>query len=574
MNVQTASARTLATVSPRRSEGASAPPAETPPEAPKDNVSFGGKIGQSAVRTGIAWGNAFGIASGGATGLATMTGALYAGVLGGAVTGAALGMGFGPVLSSVTSNGALSFIGTTFSTAGAFAKAGIAIGGIAGAAGAWQVGNGIGSAVGKTAGFILGAPVGAVQGLWSSAEGVATGQGTKPVENKENQKPKETVFTDLNKMSGPMKVYASVVGGVGMLSGAVGGFTIGASVASAGNLLSGLMASNVSLSSIGGAAMVGGVVGGALFGVIGGFGGFNVAKLTKKGWDMTGAKLVGLAHGGESLNQKSDRLEQKEQGLRVRQDGIEKTAGENRVFHQTRTKELDERESGIATKEKDVQGRLDTINTAIEDSGQAQYKDRASKPDAQTSESLVDWQIRLNGKETKLNGFETQIKNKEAGLDNTIKTEGDKKYETVLRPPLEKEYQGKQNQLTEFEGRLNNEEASIKNETDSRYNSEVSVKRPPLENELSGARRDADRAAEQRRTSQRDRDLAATMLASAQGNLSSARGDRDRASGRLNNLNRAIQELRIEQSNLQLEHSQADGTKSQLENELRQCENS
>lgn len=274
------SVRTLA----RNTQAAPAPPADSNPPAPPAD-SFGGKIGKKALQTGIAWGNATGTVVGGAGGLSTAMAGLYVGVLGGAVVGATLGGGIGPMLGAVSGKGALGFLGTTFSTMGTAAKAGVLLGGLAGGAGAFSIGNSVGNLAGKVVGFPLGAAVGAAQGIGQAAEDAATGgssttTGTGGGPGHTNHK------TDLNKMNGITATAAAVVSGVGLLSGASGGFIAGAGVASTGNLVSGLLARNVSLSAIGGAALTGGIVGAAVFGVIGGVGGWKLVKGTQKvvGW--------------------------------------------------------------------------------------------------------------------------------------------------------------------------------------------------------------------------------------------------------------------------------------------------
>ena len=550
-------------------------PPKQPNDPPPPQDGYKPSLGQSAIRNGIAWGNATGTVVGGATGLATVTGALYAGVLGGAIVGSLTGAGFGPVLGAVTSHGALDFVGRTFATAGFFAKTGMVIGGLSGAAGAWQVGNGIGNAVGKAAGFVPGAVVGGAQGLWAKAENAAGGGDAPPPAPKQD-KPSllKTNFTDLNNMGGGMKLYASILGGVGMLSGAVGGFTLGASVASAGSLASGLLASNVSLSTIGAAGVAGGIVGGALFAAVGGLGGFTAAKASKKAWDYTGGKLLGMAQGDkESQNAKGKRLDEKKVALDIREDGLKADAESKRAFYREETRKLDERESAIEQSEHDVNGRLDQINGKIEAGGQAQYAEKAAKPDAQTGESLVSWDSRLKKFDGTLKEFAGQLKTKEAGLDAQIVRESDAKFAQDRRP-VEQRYDNLQGQLNAKESGLNDRKREIDTKIEVGYQSGVAAQKPGLQQELRYAQDDRDRAQNDFGDAQRDRNNAAAQLSSAQSQLSSASNEADKNQGRVNKLNTAIRDLDNQKENLQAEHRQADNTTADLQRKLQECRNS
>lgn len=254
-----------------RSEESSAPPVE------KEKVS----IGKEALRTGIAWGNATGTVTGGATALATTMGGLYMGVLGGAIVGGALGGGVGPVIGAISGNGALGFLSTSFQTMGLAAKAGIVLGGAAGAAGSWSVGQTLGEVAGKAVAFVPGAAVGAIGAIGKKAEEMATGEAGGDVTGPAPKPSKPPVASrpDLNQMNGIGKTLAAGVGGFGLLAGGAGGFVAGAGIASTGSLVNGLLANNVSLSNITGAALFGGAVGGVAMGVLGAVGGWKLVKL-------------------------------------------------------------------------------------------------------------------------------------------------------------------------------------------------------------------------------------------------------------------------------------------------------
>lgn len=552
-----------------RPNGAPSPsPQGTPPEQPQDG--YKPTVGGEALRTGIAWGNAAGTVGGGAVGLATVTGALYAGVLGGAIVGTLTGAGFGPVLSAVTSHGAMDFAARTFATAGFAAKAGMVIGGVSGAAGAWQVGSGIGNAVGKAAGFVPGAVIGAGKGMWAKAESAAgAGGGTAPAAPKpEKENLLKTSFTDLNNMSGGMKLYSSVLGGVGMLSGGVGGFTLGASVASAGSLVNGLLAHNVSLSTISGTAVVGGIVGGALFATIGGLGGFTAAKASKKLWDNTGAKLLGMAHkGDETQEAKKKRLDERAGELDVRKNTLEAQAKADRAQYGADTNRLNEREAGVVAQENDVNGRLADINGKIEAGGQSLYNDKASKPDAQTGESLKAWDGRLNKFDTTLKQFAAGLKDREAGLDATITRDSDARF-AADRRPLEQKYDGLQGQLNGKEQGLNDKKRDIDNRIQTGFQSGVSAQRPGLEQDLRYAQDDKNRAQSVAYDAQREKSNASTQLSAAQSQLQTASNEANANGQRVNNLSSAIRDLDGQKNSLLAEHAQADATTQSLQSQI------
>lgn len=104
---------------------------------PKD--TFGGTILKESKEMALKVGNITSSSVGGALGIAGLTVGLYAGTAGGAIFLGALGAGIGPVLGAVSTKGLLSFLGTSFTTAGTMAKAGIAIGGVSTGLGMFQI---------------------------------------------------------------------------------------------------------------------------------------------------------------------------------------------------------------------------------------------------------------------------------------------------------------------------------------------------------------------------------------------------------------------------------------------------
>lgn len=222
-----------------------------------DQVSVSSKSGGTEI------GNMVSTTVGGMLGFGMVIPGLYAGVIGGAVVGSLLGIGFGPAVASIASEGALGFLSTSWQTAGLAARAGMFVGGASGLIGGWKMGTGIGHGLGR----VLGAE-----------------------KNEDNSDPV--------RMKGLKGVYGSVVSGGGLAAGAVGGGILGASVAASGSLLKGLAGQGFqwsALSGMGSAAAIGGIAGLATFGILGGLGGYTIAKNTIKAGNWVYEKIAGAA---------------------------------------------------------------------------------------------------------------------------------------------------------------------------------------------------------------------------------------------------------------------------------------
>ncbi len=89
------------------------------------------------------------------------------------------------------------------------------------------------------------------------------------------------------------KTINSVVSGVGLASGAIGGGLLGASIASTGSLIQGLLASGVSWSAITAAGLTGGAIGAAIFGIAGAAGGWKISDTVAKGIKKLMNKIKG-----------------------------------------------------------------------------------------------------------------------------------------------------------------------------------------------------------------------------------------------------------------------------------------
>lgn len=235
------------------------------PEPPKDKLS----VQEFAIRKGKAWANGIGTTSGYIGGTLGFIPGVYAGVMGGAVFGGLMGGGLGPILGSFSGGGFGHILGTSWRTMGTLAKAGLVVGGLSTGVGMFTAANATIGTAGKLVGFGAGYGVGLVQGAGNSITGDL---GTKP-------KPKQNGSSIAREAAELGKFGTSVAGltaAVGAISGGAGGAAMGAGVASTGSLIQGLMARNVTASSIFGSAATGALIGGALMFGVGAIGGWKL----------------------------------------------------------------------------------------------------------------------------------------------------------------------------------------------------------------------------------------------------------------------------------------------------------
>jgi hypothetical protein len=502
MKVQQANTPVLRTLA--NTPGNNQPPA---PEGPKD--SFGGAVAKETARTAISYANAFGTVTGGAVGVASMVPALYAGVLGGAVVGAALGGGFGPVIASVGSHGALNFIGQTFTTVGIGAKAGMIVGGLAGASGGWTVGNVVGGLAGKVPGAVVGAGVGALKGGWNHVQGEVGAALPGPAKPNEPVAPKQD---DLNKMSGVGKFAASVVAGTGLLGGAVGGAALGAGVMSAGSLAGGLMAHNLTLSAMTGAAASGAIFGGVIFGVIGAVGGWNLVKAG----EATIKGAINKVHQGQQwleLDKKENVLNEQEGKLNTLEASTNKAHTEAVADIKNRTQELDGRQGTVGDKEAEVAMKNKNVDKLSSDRSEELYKDEKGR--------LVKGEADQNAEKVRLDGEKLRIDSKEKQVPELVLQASNKKLKD-LENGLEANYQDRKGKLEDRDRQLQREEANI-----------PTVVAQNVDNQLKPIRQDIDRTRDQANSlsnkAQSDRQQANSMQAQVPGVLAQAQNERDRA---------------------------------------------
>lgn len=502
-----------------------------PAGEPQDKVS----TSSDEPKTGSEFGNIVKFGLGGAGALAMVIPAAYAGVLGGAVVGSLFGAGIGPAVSSVTTDGALNFLGGIWNSTSGFAKAGMVIGAASGLVGGWKVGTGAGQAVGR----IFGADI-------------------------EKSKPE-----DLQRLRGVAGLYATVVSGAGTAAGFVGGGLIGAGIGAG----TGILASGFSLENLGTNALIGAAVGGVGMGLIGGTGGVTIAKGSAKAgtWVVdTASNLFKKVGDSEPLDEKAQRLEELEQNLKGRSGSATTDANTSRAHHQDQTAQLDTRERDLIGRENDANRREGSIDGDIAAEGKADYDKRYESETVDNGQTLKEWNATLSNFKAELDEFQKTHEARERAIDAEIEQRGQAGY-AELRPALEKEYADLQAQLDNFEGRLNQQESRIEREIEDRFQDQFQPQKRDYEGRISRARSDESRARNEKSSAQQDYNLAAGELRSAKSERDSAVNAANSAEGRVNSLRREISQLGNRITNLQRQISQMESTISSLESQLRNC---
>ena len=130
--------------------------------------------------------------------------------------------------------------------------------------------------VGYPAGFL---------GLAKSSEGEAVEQ----TDGKEIDKPKVKVKKEEGFIT---KTAEGVLGGVGLITGGLGGAAIGAGIGAGTALTAGVIAENLSWSTLGVGGAVGAAVGAALLGTMSAYGGYTIADKTSKALNWVKDKVM------------------------------------------------------------------------------------------------------------------------------------------------------------------------------------------------------------------------------------------------------------------------------------------
>ncbi len=340
------------------SQAAPPPPPAAPDPDPVDSVGTLGKAHSHGVAVTREWNEKVGTVVGGALGLGTVIPALYAGVIGGAVGGAIAGLGFGPAAAVMQGAQGLSFLGTVFSTGGVVAKAAIVAGTACAGVGGFVAGQKLGETLGALPVATLAYPAGFAKGLFADAPAVTSA----PISQKPTEVKVERPTTGLTKTA------QGVLGGVGLVTGGLGGAVLGAGIGSGASLVSGLVARDLTLSSLGVAGALGAGIGAVAMAAVAGIGGYTLAGAAGKGAAWVKDKVFPDKVGQEletkraEVKTKTEKFENLGATLSDAVKAAKASAAERQAALTSSQKEAQEFVAGIdsqiATKLKDADGVL------------------------------------------------------------------------------------------------------------------------------------------------------------------------------------------------------------------------
>lgn len=480
------------------------------------------------------------------------------------MVGGLVGGSFGSAVGALQSTGPLSFIANSFGNMGTAISIGSTVGSVAGIAGGLALGSKVGGTVAKTVAFAPGFVAGAIQGASNPGS-------VPPPEEKEKKAPEHA-----QELRGIFKGAAKVGGGVGLLSGAAGGFVTGATLTAAGSLVVDVAKGDFSfgtfMSQLGTTALVGGAIGGLGGAAVGAAGGEAVfGKGPQWVWDKTGGKFTANQPGiQERIEKREAELQERQGTLENKADNLAKETSEYRERHAETSKVLDQREDQMAGDETRVAGELDTVNTRIETNAQADFSKRAATPDAALDSkgnhgvigersSLDAWESKLNGWQGDLNNFRSEL----IGWEKTLDTKIDKEAAAIFgeeRKPIDQHFAGLHAELDAFEGKLDKYEVDINNRIDAKYQSGINAEKPGVVSDLNAARQEKERS---------------------ESELSSARSDKSQAESRHNSATRSrdaarsrLRNAESEESRLRSRVSSLNSRISSLQSQVSSCRSS
>ncbi|MEQ8187645.1 MAG: hypothetical protein ABRQ39_06695, partial [Candidatus Eremiobacterota bacterium] len=294
-----------------------------------------------------------------ATGLALGTAGLYGGIIGGGVAGGITGLSLGPANAVIQGAQGLAFAGTVLGTGGAVAKAAIVAGTACAVAGGIAVGYHVG-------GF---------------GKGEESGKASYY---------KEGTVT---------KTLQGVGGGIGLITGGLGGAAIGAGIGGGVALTSGIIAKDVAMSSIGMGGLVGAGVGALVLGGMSALGGYAMATVASKGVQWAKNKVF-PDKDGVNLEEKKAAVAKKE---------AEFTGLSGKV--QGETKEL---QDFFATKEKELDGQ------------QKETKEYIDGKEAALSQKKTETQSYIDGQQKTLDEKEKIVSDADKNIEGIINGKADK----------------------------------------------------------------------------------------------------------------------------------------------------
>lgn len=508
-----------------------AAPQETFTPAPESN-SRGSAMLRGAVRKGVAWGAVAEKPLGGMAALGLAIGGGLALSLGGAMVGGIVGGSLGSAVASLQADGPISFLGHAFSNMGSAISIGSTIGSVAGIVGGGALGLKVGSDVARAAAFVPGAIVGGIQGAVNPGS-------VPPAEKTEPKKPEHQ-----QELRGMFKTGAKVGGGIGLLSGAAGGFVTGATLTAAGALVTDVAQGDFTMknfmSQLGTTALIGGSIGALAGGTIGGLGGeMAFGKAPQWAWDKTAGRFTSNQPGvQERIAKREDELNTRQEGLQNETDNLVRETKNYREQHKANSESLNTREDQISSDEKRVSQELGTVEGRIEQNAQSDYEKRSATADANLDsrgehsvigerKSLDSWDAKLIGWDGELNNFRSELIGWEKTLDKKIDVEAGAIF-SEERKPIDGQFAEMHSKLDAYEQRLNKYEIDINNRIQEKYEAGIAAEKPGVVSDLNTARQEKQR-------SESELSEAKSQRSSAQSRVDSAERSRDAARGRLSN---------------------------------------
>ena len=341
------------------------------------------------------------------------------------------------------------------------------------------------------------------------------------------------------------KAFNSMVSGVGLGSGAIGGGLLGASLAGAGTVVEGLLASNFTWAAVGAAGVTGGIVGAALLGIAGAYGGWKVAEGIGSGIKWVGNKIFQGKKFAE-LQKKEELLKDQESKLKQAATDLTKETEKAKQYHETKAKELDAREESLNGRDATLTQKEQNLDKIIDEKSDAMYQAKSA--------DLREWEGKLTNREADLTKWDKEISQREKDVNIHIENGAQSLYDK-RKVVLESEYQARHSKLDTRESELKKKEDNVEYIIQDR----VEKKLKPLQSEW---QLKLDNA-------QRYEDQAADKLRLADNELRTAQNNRQQAEMYKNDAYRERQEARSERERYTQLNAQVQGEKAQVESDKR-----
>lgn len=341
------------------------------------------------------------------------------------------------------------------------------------------------------------------------------------------------------------KAFNSMVSGVGLGSGVIGGGLLGASIAGAGTILEGLLASNFTWAAVGAAGVTGGIVGAALLGIAGAYGGWKVAEGIGSGIKWVGNKIFQGKKFAE-LQKKEELLKDQEAKLKQAASDLTKETEKAKQYHETKAKELDAREESMNGRDTALTQKEQNLDKIINEKSDAMYQAKSA--------DLREWEGKLNDREAGLSKWDKEISQREKDVNIHIENGAQALYDK-RKVALESEYQERQGKLDVRESELKKKEDNVEYIIQDRVEKKLKPLQAEWQQKLDNAQRYEDQAADK--------------LRRADGELRTAQNERQQAEMYKNDAYRERQEASRERDKYSRLNSQLEGERAQIESDKR-----